>query len=319
VANASEIADVIDATGQVVVVTGADGHLGSETSFALARAHATVVLSCRNATKCAATAQDVQARYPGTKVDVVIIDFSAFSNVKQGAEYLLKKYKQIDALVNNEGCVDCGPFTEDGYVGSMEVNLFAPALFAQLLLPILKRVIFVGSASGYGPVLDAKNNPVFYSSVKDLMSWSRNESALDIDNFYGLAKFGLVQYTTGLAKQKPDLVAFTVSPGFSRDPPSSEPCPSDNILFSPCPQWPSQGATGIVFAAIMPGIEEVSGANFDYLTTIVPGFQYPFWTQNDPSCVPRALPGWLGKTSGPIFWTDADRATWVSLVQATWN
>lgn len=319
ITNASEIADVVDATGQVAVVTGADGRLGSETVFALARAHATVVLSCRNATKCAATLQEAQARFPGLLWDQVIIDFSAFANVKQGANYLLKKYSKIDVLVNNEGCVDCGPFSKDGFVGSMEVNLFAPAYFTQLLAPILKRVVNVGSASGYGPILDTAEQPIFYSSIQDLLKWSRNESALDLDNFYGLAKFGLVQYTAGLAKQNPGVTAFTVSPGYSRDPPSSEPCPTDNILFKPCPQWPSQGATGIVFAAIMPGIESVNGANFDYLTTIVPNFQYPFWTQNDPSCVPRALPGWLGKPSGPIFWTDSDRATWVSLVQSTWQ
>jgi len=221
--------------------------------------------------------------------------------------------------VNNAGCVECGPFSRDGYVGSMEVNVFAPAFFTQLLLPVLKRVVNVGSASGYGPIVDVAQNPIFYSSIKDLMKWSRNDSAMDLVDFYCLAKFGLVQYTTGLAKQRPELTAFTVSPGFSRDPPSSQPCPTDNILFKPCPQWPAQGATGIVFAAIMPGIEEVSGANFDYFTTIVPGYQYPFWTQNDPSCVPRALPGWLGKATGPIFWTDDDRATWVSLVQSTWQ
>jgi len=249
----------------------------------------------------------------------VIIDFSTFANVRQGADYLLKKYNKIDVLVNNAGCVECGPFSKDGYVGSMEVNVFAPAFFTQLLLPVLKRVVNVGSASGYGPVLDSKQNPVFYSSVRDFLTWSRNDSAFDIDDFYCLAKFALVQYTTGLAKQRPELTAFTVSPGFSRDPPSSESCPSHNILFKPCPQWPSQGATGIVFAAIMPGIEEVSGANFDYFTKIVPNFQYPFWTQNDANCVPRALPGWLGKPSGPIFWTDEDRATWVSLVQSTWQ
>jgi len=239
--------------------------------------------------------------------------------VRQGADYLLRKYKRIDALVNNAGCVDCGPVSKDGYVGAMEVMVFGPAFFTQLLTAVLKRVVNVGSASGYGPITDPAGNAVFYSSIQDFMKWSRNQSAFDVDNFYCFAKFALAQYTAGLARQRPELTTFLVSPGLSRDPPSAYPCPSDNILFKPCPQWPSQGATGIVFTAIMPGIEGASGSNIDYDTTIVPGYKYPFWTQNDPSCVPRALPGWLGKPSGPIMWSDQDRATWVQLVQSTWE
>jgi len=372
------------------LVTGADGRLGYPTSLRVLQAGADLIISCRNATKCAATRSKLLAEFPQGEVEQLIIDFRFGSwilpvlnpspskrdhvmcfvqlfrehqtrcseNGRQkeiassgetcsthlsNQSFVSKHYAQV--LVNNAGAID-NKMTQDGFVATMQINLFGPALFTRLLQQngLLKpdkhgkaRVINVGSASGYGPVMFANGSLAFYQSPSSLIDWSRDNSVLDAGSFYAVSKFAIPQYTAWQAQtESQNTVYFTVAPGFSRDPPSGlhflifvsfskdvfischhvsgTPCIPE-ILFRPCPQYPSQGATGIAFAAMQPGIESASGANIDYLTVYPKGYNQSVpWTQASPSCVPRPLPGWLGKGAGPMFWDDEQRSAFFEQV-----
>merc|ERR1712096_409443 len=236
------------------------------------------------------------------------------SQVVAGAKEILARHPVIDVVVENAGLVGptTPPTTKDGFVLSMQVNHFAPALLSDLLLPGLQRagasgvpgrVVNVGSGNAYDVL-----SPDFprHESLEDIMRWSRNSSSgLSAINYYSLSKFLQIHHAREFSRRNgPGVIAFSVNPGFFRNlsaplPPSIREVCDTVVLFRPCPMTDAQGATGIVFAALMPGIEGGGGALFDYETAFEKTGP-PYWKQQGPSCVPRPLP----------FWSEANASAW---------
>ena len=235
------------------------------------------------------------------------------------AAAIAKKHPSIDVLVNNAGIDLRHPsLTGDGFVTTIQVNHVAPALLSALLAPALRaspnggRVVEVASGSAYTMLA-----PTFAHGLDDLNTlygWTRNASSLGWPNFYGLSKFLQIHRASEFARREATnsgsaITAFSVNPGFFRDLPPGKPIPAgikktceEMFLFKPCPQNDAQGASGIVFAALTPGIEAESGALLDYDTTLLA--RAPYVTQTGDSCVPRAFPVW------------AESAAWFDRVQS---
>jgi NAD(P)-dependent dehydrogenase (short-subunit alcohol dehydrogenase family) len=327
--NASEIVEGLDATGKVVVITGADGNIGSRITANIAKTHATTVLACHNATNCENMVKSLQDELALDGIegvfDTLTIDLSDFTSIRNAAASLLSTYPSIDVLVNNAACSSCVYLTNDGLVADMQTNHYGPALFTQLLLPALitevgtSRVVNVASASGYGPFVEQDyKTTLTYSSLQEIADvWSRNVSSLSMNMFYSVSKFLVMQYNNEFAKRYDgQLVSFATSPGFAREPVTPQEkfqCASSGLDFSPCPMTYEQAATVEVLAALSPGIESYSGSYLDFDTTIYT--ETGQWTQVNPSCMPRPLPGWLGTDGTNVMWTDDDRAQWYDIVQ----
>ena len=93
---------------------------------------------------------------------------------------MLAQYQRIDVLVNNAGITGVSRLTKDGFVTDAQVNLLAPALLSSMLLPRLRRIVNVASASGYGAVILAgRRYAPLNPSIDEISSWIRNASALD--------------------------------------------------------------------------------------------------------------------------------------------
>jgi NAD(P)-dependent dehydrogenase (short-subunit alcohol dehydrogenase family) len=95
--------DVPRQDGRVAIVTGANSGIGLVAALELARAGATVVLACRNATKGASAAQQIAAATPVAKIEVASLDLSSLAAVRSFAESFLEKYDRLDLLINNAG------------------------------------------------------------------------------------------------------------------------------------------------------------------------------------------------------------------------
>jgi len=147
-----EVLEGRDLTGQVVVVTGASGGLGWETSRALAAHGAHVVMAARDVGKNTAAVERITALHPAADLTPLTVDLASLASVRAFADEFLNRYDQAQVLINNAG-VMCTPFghTADGFEQQFGTNHLGHFLLTNLLVPALvagapARVVSVSSA-----------------------------------------------------------------------------------------------------------------------------------------------------------------------------
>lgn len=148
----SAVSDAVSLEGKRAVVTGASSGIGRATALELARAEAALHLLGRNEGELAELAR--QARSWGGTARVHPVDLTDERALREvGAE--LGSLGGLDLLIHSAGAVSLGPVA-DAPVGDFDrqyaLNVRAPFLLTQLLLPSLKRargqVVFLNSGSG---------------------------------------------------------------------------------------------------------------------------------------------------------------------------
>lgn len=97
-------AELPDAHGKTVVITGANAGVGYFTAEQLARAGAHVVLACRDQERAEAAVAAVRRRVRGASVEATPLDVTDRGSVDALAEALLER-DRVDALVLNAGMV----------------------------------------------------------------------------------------------------------------------------------------------------------------------------------------------------------------------
>ncbi len=165
--------DVLDQSGRVAVVTGANDGLGFEVARALAGAGATVVMAVRNVDKGQAARQCILDEHGDVPVEVVELDLASLASVEAGARAIAGDHSRIDLLVNNAGVMAVPQQrTEDGFELQLATNHLGHFVLTARLLPGLlaaasARVVAVTStARHFGlpvnarkPHLEGRYNP----------------------------------------------------------------------------------------------------------------------------------------------------------------
>jgi NAD(P)-dependent dehydrogenase (short-subunit alcohol dehydrogenase family) len=146
--------------GRRILVTGATKGIGFEACQVLADAGADIVAVGRDAKGL----EEVSAlvKKTGRKCVPVAADMSSLDGPKHAAAEALKAFGTIDVLVNNAGIAMNEPIldiTEKAWDATINVNLRAPMLLAQALVPnMIKqkmgKVINVSSQSGVMALAD---------------------------------------------------------------------------------------------------------------------------------------------------------------------
>jgi NAD(P)-dependent dehydrogenase (short-subunit alcohol dehydrogenase family) len=127
-----------DLSGIVVVITGASSGIGLALAEKLAARRATLILGCRNLTKCA-------ARKPlrlvnGANVSCVQLDLSDLSSVAAFAEDVRGRVSRVDFLVNNAGMIaPPGQRSAQGLELSFQVMHLAHFFLTRELWPLLQK------------------------------------------------------------------------------------------------------------------------------------------------------------------------------------
>ena len=290
---------------------------------------------CHNATKCQAAVAELEAELAAEgrsgAFDTAAIDLANFSSVRETAASLLALYPKVDVLINNAASHPGDYLSPDGYVVAFQANHYGHALLTDLLLPSLlaeggaavPRVVNVASIAGFGPFVEKDfRTSLKYDSLSEISEvWSKDPAALSESMFYAVTKFLIIHWSVELGRRYLGLLAvFSVAPGLAREPVTAEElvmCKGGGFRFEPCPMSYEQAATVLAVGALSPGVESFSGSYLDFDTKVYPDAPSIFeWTQDDPSCTSRPLPGWLGTDGTNVAWTDADREQWFSIVQA---
>lgn len=133
-----EVLAGIDLTGKHVLVTGASGGLGLETSTALARKGATVILAARDPEKLDAACRKILQEVPGAALEILLLDLASLSSIRNAADECLARFRKIDILVNNAGIMFCPLMrTQDNFEMQFGVCHLGHFLFTCRIVPAL--------------------------------------------------------------------------------------------------------------------------------------------------------------------------------------
>ncbi|SDN69328.1 SDR family NAD(P)-dependent oxidoreductase [Allokutzneria albata] len=246
---ADEVLDGIDLTGRLAIVTGGYSGLGLETTRALARAGATVVVPARRR----ATAEEAV----GDIAEVDELDLGDLDSVRGFAERFLAAGRRIDILITNAGIMAC-PETRvgPGWEAQFATNHLGHFALTNRLVPALNpgaRVVSVSSAGH-------RRSPIRWDDV-------HFERGYDKWAAYGQAKTANILFAVQLNAF--GVQSFSLHPGgiltpLQRHLPKAEQVElgwidEDGNALIPSFKTPEQGASTQVWAATSPRLAELGG------------------------------------------------------------
>jgi NAD(P)-dependent dehydrogenase (short-subunit alcohol dehydrogenase family) len=180
-------------SGQTILITGASRGLGAATARTAVQMGANVVLMARSPGELEAVAQEIQAE--GGQSLPLVGDVSKVSDCQRVVAETIRRFGQLDALVNNAGMLHPIAPIADAEPGDWErnwaVNLLGPVMLTQAALTHLRqrngRVVNVSSGA----------------AIHVIKGWAA----------YCAAKAALNHFTRALAEEEPSVTAIAFRPG----------------------------------------------------------------------------------------------------------
>ncbi len=152
-----EISDLFDVSGKTAIVTGGSRGIGYMIAEGLLRNGCSVYITSRKAEECERAAAELSSH---GHCHAIPSDLSDDSDRARFVDRFRNQEDQLDVLVNNAGAAwgaPIGDFPSSGFDKVMNVNVKAPFMLTQELLPELRsaatqddpaRVIMIGSVDG---------------------------------------------------------------------------------------------------------------------------------------------------------------------------
>jgi NAD(P)-dependent dehydrogenase (short-subunit alcohol dehydrogenase family) len=137
---ASEVAEGIDLSGKLALVTGGTSGLGQETARVLAARGAHVIVTARNRPKGEAVTEEIRRSTKNPRVEVEELELGSMKNIRAFADRFLARHPALHLLFDNAGVMAC-PFgkTEDGIELQFGSNHVGHFLLTCLLAPALRK------------------------------------------------------------------------------------------------------------------------------------------------------------------------------------
>lgn len=150
-------------SGKSFFITGANTGLGFETSLALAKKDANVILAGRSEEKLLEAKGRILAEVPSAQLDIAVLDLNSIASIKSFAADFVSNNTVLDVLVNNAGIMfpPAGK-TADGFESQFGVNFIGHYVLTALLFPLLKqskhgRVVTLSSIAHRNSEIDFAN------------------------------------------------------------------------------------------------------------------------------------------------------------------
>ncbi len=141
--------------GKLALVTASSGGIGKEIAAALAREGARVIVNGRASASVDAAIADIRARVPGARLEALAAD----NGTAEGAAETIRRFPEVDILVNNLGIYEAVGFfeeTDEDWLRLFEVNVMSGVRLARHYLKVMLtrktgRVLFIASESAISP------------------------------------------------------------------------------------------------------------------------------------------------------------------------
>lgn len=142
---------------KVAIVTGASSGIGRATSLELAKKGTVVCLVGRNRKMLEKTARDIK----NTPTHIYQIDLLNDKNLEKFVIRFKRDFNRLDFLIHSAGVITLGPFKTASIKDfdlQYKVNVRAPYLLTQLLLPFIKKckgqIVFLNSTACLSPSIN---------------------------------------------------------------------------------------------------------------------------------------------------------------------
>ncbi len=91
--------------GKIVIITGGNSGLGFGSAEYLAKNHVKLILACRSVERGQNAKEKILQDVKDAEIDVMPLSLDSFRSIKNFADSFIKKYGELDVLVNNAGTV----------------------------------------------------------------------------------------------------------------------------------------------------------------------------------------------------------------------
>ena len=182
--------------GKTVLITGADGGIGSETTRGLAKKGATIVMACLDLDDARPVYEDIKRESGNESMQLMQIDLASLDSVREFAKQFSQKYRQLDVLINNAGVFRWNrEETKEGFERTLGINHLGHFLLTNLLLPVLTQ-------TPGARILNVSSNAYFKGKI-DLNDLHLKKKYKGV-NAYDASKLAVVLFTQELAERLKD-------------------------------------------------------------------------------------------------------------------
>eukprot|EP00117_Sycon_ciliatum_P009394 scpid67145/ scgid0873/ WW domain-containing oxidoreductase len=132
----------VDLSGRVAIVTGANSGTGYETTKALARMGAKVIMACRSQSRAEQAMERMRKELPSQTLDVAFVklDLASMSSTVQCAEQFMSEHDHLHILCCNAGIIGHQfELTEDKVESVFQTNYLCHFLLIARLVPAMAK------------------------------------------------------------------------------------------------------------------------------------------------------------------------------------
>ena len=193
--------------GKTVLITGADGDIGRNTTKGIAEKDAQIIMACIDLDQAKPVLEEIVNKTNNDNIELMQLDLSSQSNIHKFAENFTEKYNCLDVLINNAGVFSLKRFeTEDGLEKTIGINYFGHYLLTSLLLPIIQK-------SKQGRIINISSDS--YKQAKFDLDDLQSKIKYKGMGAYPSSKLALILFTQELAKRLKDsnITVNAVHPG----------------------------------------------------------------------------------------------------------
>jgi len=168
---------------KVTIITGGSRGIGFSTAEAFLREGAKVIITASSIENAANAVIKLKEKYPESTVEGISPKLSDFSDVKKQFDEIIKKYGQVDILINNAGLSESTPFTsytEETFDKVMDLNVKG-------IYNATRAIVDNMIASGHGVILNTSSMVSIYGQPAGIS--------------YPTSKFAVNGFTVSLARE----------------------------------------------------------------------------------------------------------------------
>jgi NAD(P)-dependent dehydrogenase (short-subunit alcohol dehydrogenase family) len=248
-------------TNKIALITGGTNGIGKETAFRLALEGINVTIVGQTPEKCILISEQLQTK-SGNQVDWIAADLSTMNGIESTARTFQEQHSNLHVLINNAGAFfNHRIITEDGFEKTFALNYLNYFYLTHLLMNMIQesspaRIVNVSSMAHSGMRSFDFDN--LQGDKHYFMGWDA----------YSRSKLCNLYFTYELSRKlsSTDITVNALHPGYIATGFASNNGPIFRIITSVGAKLfamkPESGAKTIIYLAISPEIEGVSGKYF---------------------------------------------------------